>query len=101
MSFEQISDLCAQAVALAACGVIFWPAEPALNRMCCRTFRLIYSAFYLLTVGAFGFACWILAGYVPAWPVIGLVVGVALLLVCERRVKIFMRLPKLPTKGGA
>ena len=101
MTIDHVSDLFAQVVGLSACAVIFWRTEPVLNRMCCRTFRLLYSAFYFLTVGAFGFVCWILAGYVPPWPVLVLVVGVALLLVCERRVKIFIRLPKLPTKGGA
>ena len=99
MTFELISDTIAQGLALASCGAIFWRTEPVLNRMCCSTFRRIYAAFYLLVVGSFALAFWILAGYVPAWPTVVLVTGIALLLICERRVKVFIRLPKVP-RGG-
>ncbi len=91
MSAPHLADLAAQTVALTACGVIFWRTEPVLNRMSRCTFRLVWLAFFLLVAGSFGGICWILTGYVPAWPTVVLIAGVALLLLCERRVRVFAR----------
>lgn len=87
-----ILDCLAQAITLLACGVIFWRAEPVLNR--CHhlsTSLQINVAFYLLTIGPLILGGSVLSGSVPSWPMATLTVGIALLLLCERRVRVLFR----------
>lgn len=86
-----ISDLAAQFASLAAMAVIFFRCEPVLNAMCERTCRRINSAFFLLVAGSFGGFWTVLAGEVPSWPMVILLVGVALLLWCDRRMGVMVR----------
>lgn len=87
-----IFDYIAQIVTLVACIVIFWRAEAVLN--CChfeRTALLINVAFYMLTIGAMVLGWSVLTGYVPSWPTALITAGVAMLLFCERRVRVLFR----------
>ncbi len=96
MTFETV---CPQLVGLISCAVILWRAEPALNRMSRCSPRLLRLAFVLLTVGAVAGIFYILIGVVPSWPTLLLAVGTALLLFCERRVRILTARSHLNRKG--
>lgn len=88
-------DLAAQVLALLACGVIVWRVEPALNRMSRCSSLMINAALYLIFVAALC-AAWeiIVGGAVPPWPAAIGAAGVALLLLCERRLRHLARQPK-------
>lgn len=80
-----------QAVALAACVVIFVRAEPAINRMGADAPVLLRLAFVLLAAGSISGFVFIVAGHVPAWQDLILTCGIAVLLLCERRIRILTR----------
>lgn len=85
-------DYLAQLLTLMACALIFWRVEPALNRChVLHTSLLINVAFYLLTVGALVLGGSVLIGVVPSWSTTLLAGGIAMLLLCERRVRVFIR----------
>ena len=87
-----IFDVFSQLVTLLACALIFWRTEPVLNR--ChfeRTALLINIAFYMLTVGSLILGGSVLFGCVPSWPTAVLALGIAMLLLCERRVRVLLR----------
>ena len=75
-------------VVLLAAGVIVVRAEPALNRMSRCTPFMIRASFHLLTLGAAAEIVFILSGDVPTWPTAIMIIGVAALLICERRLRI-------------
>ncbi len=80
-----------QTVALLATAVIFMRVEPVINLMgpACRT--PVRVAFWSLLVGAAGLGLSITQGYRPnGWTVL-LTVGVAALLLSERRVRGLLR----------
>lgn len=84
-------DLLKQALALLACVVIVWRAEPALNRCGRDTTLSINVAIWLLHAVALLSAYDILTGDVPPWIVIAGGWGVAMMLLCERRIRILLR----------
>lgn len=84
-------NLFLQIVVLLSLIVIVARAEPALNRMNGSTPILVRIAFHLLTVGAVGGILFILSGEVPHWHDAIVSVGVAVLFLCERRMRLFMR----------
>lgn len=88
-------DYLAQLLTLLACGLIFCRAESVLNRChVTQTALLINAAFYMLTIGSLVLGGSVLFGGIPSWPTTALAVGMALLLLCERRVRVFFRAPR-------
>ena len=83
-----------QAIVLVAALVIVVRSEPALNRMSRCTPFMIRASFHLLTVGAVAEIVFILAGDVPSWPTAITSVGVAALLLCERRLRLLCPPPR-------
>ena len=75
-------------VVLLAAGVIVVRAEPALNRMSRETTFLVRVAFHLLAVGSAAQIVFVVVGDTPSWPTAILLVGVAGLLACEKRLRI-------------
>ena len=74
-----------QIVAVLCAAVIFYRAEGAVNKMgpgCPFTLR---AAFWLLTVGAAWLSWSVLQGYMPSPATCFALIGVALLLMAERR----------------
>lgn len=89
------ADLLSQIAAAVACGIIIARCEPALNRMQAGSSPvLLMVAFWCLLVAALGGITLILIGAVPPWPATVGALGVALLLMCERRVRYLTRTPK-------
>lgn len=86
-------DLTLQAMGLVAAAVIFWRVEPVLNIMAPHCRLLVRLAFWLLAVGAAALAvCIVFREYVPPLAFVATVLGVALLLISERRVRALLRL---------
>ena len=83
-----VADLILQCAELLLAGVMLWRAEPALNRMSRCTPFMIRASFHLLTLGAAAEIVFILSGEVPSWPTAITTVGVAALLICERRLRL-------------
>lgn len=81
-------------VVLLAAGVIVVRAEPALNRMSRCTPFMIRASFHLLTLGAVAEIVFVVSGDVPTWPTAITTVGVAFLLVCEKRLRILCQSPR-------
>lgn len=77
-------------LSIAACAVILWRAEPALNRMSRATPILIRLAMWLLVVSACAQFVTLLMGQAPDVPAVLLQAGVAALLLCERRLRILV-----------
>jgi len=76
-----------QIVTLAACVAIFFRAEPVLNQMGRDCKMAIRLAFWLLGAGSMAIGTMILTGWQPTAPVTFALVGTALLLQSERRVR--------------
>jgi len=88
-------DTLLRLVALVACIVIIARTEPALNLMCHRqTPWLLALSFFLILVAAAAAAVFILLGNTPPIPAIIGAVGVACLMVCERRIRYLARRPR-------
>lgn len=78
------------ATALAA-AVVLARAEPALNRMTARTPQLVRIALVLLVAGAAAkLGAILLLGAVPSAPEALTAAGLALLLLCERRLRVLV-----------
>ena len=84
-------DLTLQTLGFIAAAVIFWRAESVLNLMAPECRLLVRVAFWLLTVGAAAVAVCLYQGYVPPPAVVLSLMGMALLLVSERRVRALLR----------
>jgi hypothetical protein len=80
----------------AACAVILWRAEPALNRMSATTPNTVRLALWLITVGAAAQLVALGMGSAPQWPTVVLELGVACLLYCERRLRVLIPSPRQP-----
>lgn len=92
----KILDLLAQLVSLVACAVILWRTEPAINLMHRKTTPLLLRlSFWLISIGAFAAILAMLDGAVPPWPAAIGAAGVALLLICERRIRYLARHPRV------
>lgn len=85
-----------QTLVLLASLAIVMRAEPTLNRMSRGTPILVRFAFHLLTLGAVAQILFVLAGEIPSWPMAISTCGIAALLVCDRRLRLFH-----PPSGGA
>lgn len=83
-----------QAIVLLAAVVIIVRAEPALNRMNRCTPFMVRAAFHLLTLGAAAEIVCVVAGDVPNWPTAIVAVGIAALLICERRLRVLCPQPR-------
>lgn len=79
-----------QVLAFLAATIILARAESALNRMSRCTPILIRGSFLLLAVGAAYLILSILAGDVPGGAALILAAGVAMLLVCEQRMRVLL-----------
>lgn len=80
----------------AACAVILWRAEPALNRMTPGTHAVVRIAMWLITVGAAAQLVGIVTGIAPQWQNVVLEIGIACLLSCERRLRVLIPRPRNP-----
>lgn len=80
-------DLVLQTLGLTASAVIFLRVEPVLNQMSANCRLLIRLAFWLLAVGSAALVVAITQGHCPGLPSILALVGMALLLTGERRLK--------------
>lgn len=83
-----MADLVMQILALLACGVIILRSEPALNRMSRSTHGSVRFAMYLALVGAVARVEWIRQGNVPDAITVIMLIGMAFLIVCERRLRV-------------
>lgn len=83
-----------QAIVVLAALVIIVRTEPALNRMSRCTPFMVRAAFHLLALGAAAEIVCIVVGDVPSWPTAIVTVGVAALLICERRLRLLCPPPK-------
>ena len=81
-------DQLLQAIFLLACVVILCRAEPATARMSGDTPLLIRLSFNLLAAGALAGIIYTLGGTVPHWLGVVLTLGIAALLLCDRRVRV-------------
>lgn len=77
-----------QIIVVMAALVIIVRAEPALNRMSRYTPFVVRMAFHLLALGAVAEIVFVVSGEVPSWPTAIVTLGVAALLVCERRLRV-------------
>lgn len=82
-------------VVLLASVIVLARSEPALNRMDRDTSLIVRVAFHLLAVGAAAQIVFLVLGDLPSWPTAIVLVGVAGLLICEKRLRI------LAPKGSA
>lgn len=86
-----------QIVCFVASILILWRAEPALNRMTCRTHLVLRLAVHLLCVGAVAQIGRIfLFAYVPTATETIMTLGIALLLMCERRLRVLVPPARAP-----
>ena len=84
-----MSELIQQVIGLLCTVVIVVRAESVLNRMNRQTPLLVRTAFHLLTVGAAAEIVCIVSGDAPSWSMVIVAAGVAMLLLCERRLQVF------------
>lgn len=84
---ETISSLFFSMVGLVAASVILWRAEPALNRMTSATHWMIRYAMLLVAAGALALCVAIIAGTPPGLDTLLLATGIAMLMLCERRLR--------------
>lgn len=80
-------------LALVSASVILWRAEPALARMSGTTHWMIRYALLLLAGGAIGIILAILSGAVVDLLTLLILAGIALLLLCERRLRFLVTRP--------
>lgn len=89
-----MNPLILQAVVVISAAVIVARAEPALNRMGQATPILIRLSIHLLAVGAIAeISCIVFGLEIPSWPTAITAAGIAMLLVCERRLRVLCQQP--------
>lgn len=89
-----MSILLLQVVVILSAIVIVSRSEPVLNRMGKSTPFMIRASFHLLTIGGIAEIVCVIIGDVPSWSTAIITAGIASLLVCEKRVRLFCRLPR-------
>lgn len=82
-------------VTVVLAAIILWRTEPALNRMSRSTHSMVRYAVLLLAAGALAMILYTLAGDPPNIATLLLSGGIALMLICERRVRVLIP----PQKG--
>lgn len=80
-------------LALLACAIILWRAEPALARMTPSTPFTVRVAMWLLVVGSAAQLLALAMGISPQAPTVVLELGIACLLYCERRLRVLIPRP--------
>ena len=75
---------------LVAVTLILWRVEPALNRMTASTHWMIRYSMLLVAAGALVMLAMIVAGTPPSPDSLLLAIGLAMLLLCERRLRILV-----------
>lgn len=85
------ADTLLNIAALAFSALILWRAEPALSRMSGSTHWMIRYAMLLLAGGALGIIFGIYGGATIDFPTLLILAGIALLLICERRLRFLVR----------
>jgi len=80
-------NLILQTLGLTASAMIFLRVEPILNQMSANCRLIIRIAFWLLAVGSAALIVAITQGYCPSLPSLLPLIGMALLLMGERRLK--------------
>lgn len=84
---DTIASLLFNLLGLFAASVILWRAEPALNRMTRTTHWMIRYAMLLIAAGALALCVAIIAGTPPGMDTLLLALGIAMLMLCERRLR--------------
>ena len=80
--------LLAQIIAVIACIVIIWRTEPALAHMTSDTHIAVRIAMWLAVVGAVSRVAWVAMGGIPDPITILMLIGMAKLILCERRLSV-------------
>lgn len=80
-------DLVAQILFVIVCLAILIRAEPANARMSKQSPRLIRIAFNLINSSALAGILYTASGSIPHWTIIVMACGIAVLLLCDRRVR--------------
>lgn len=80
-----------QALGIFLCIVILARTEPALNRMGKEAPGLIRAAFVMLASASVAGILAILTGHAPGLETLLLAAGIALLLMCDRRIRILTK----------
>lgn len=81
-------DLYAQVIGVLACAVILWRAEPALAHMTKAAHLAVRLSMWLAVVGSVARIGWIWMGNVPDPITILMLIGMAALITCERRIRL-------------
>lgn len=92
---DSIAPILPNIVGLIAAMLILWRAEPAINRMDASTHWMIRYSMLLLAAGALALSVTIMAGTTPGYDTLFLALGIAMLLLCERRMRFLIH----PKKG--
>jgi hypothetical protein len=87
-----MTDHIIQVLSFVVAGIIFWRGEAILNSMNKNCFIIVRLAFWFIVVGAFGLSVVIMQGYVPSVMVLLMIIGIALLLLTERRMSVLLRM---------
>ena len=81
-----------------ACLIVLARTEPALNRMCGATDLFVRVSFWQMAVAAsIELLSILFYGYAPGWRECLLSSGLALLLLCERRIRMLTRIARRRT----
>ena len=84
---DHLIHLLLNAIGVAAVTLILWRVEPALNRMTAATHWMIRYSMLLVAAGALIMLVMMMTGSPPGFDTLLLAVGVAMLLLCERRLR--------------
>jgi uncharacterized membrane-anchored protein len=84
---DHLIQLACSVSGLVAVMLILWRVEPALNRMTASTHWMIRYSMLLVAAGALLMLTMILAGTPPSLDTLLLAIGLAMLLLCERRLR--------------
>lgn len=79
--------------ALACAGLILWRTEPAMARMGAATHWMIRYAMLLLAGGAAAIILAVVSGARIDFPTLLMLAGIALLLLCDRRLRYLINRP--------
>lgn len=85
---------------VASSAIMLWRAEPALNRMSPATPFVVRLAMWLLVVAACAQLLTLITGRLPDWPAVLLHIGVAALLLCERRLRVLVPRQRPPRRAA-
>lgn len=80
--------------------LILWRAEPALNRMSEDTHWMIRYALLMIAAGAMTLLLYTIAGQTPDITALFLAAGLALLLICDRRLRFMLSPRRTPHAQG-